>query len=74
MSTTPITALATVHPLTPRTPSRVPRTADTTAFAPNSGQPMWLAITNSEKWALAHLRGWDHPGPVCPLCTGGGVA
>jgi hypothetical protein len=68
MTTAPI---ATVTSITEhRTPSRVPLQADTSVTI-TSTPSKWEAVTPTEKWALAHLRGWTHPGPVCPLCMGG---
>lgn len=28
----------------------------------------WMPVDESERSALAHLRGWAHLGPVCPVC------
>jgi hypothetical protein len=71
MSTT-----ATVVPLptAPRTPSRVPMpgvepvTDTATAAAVRHYSQAGLTLTPREKVAIAHLRGWTHFGPLCPLC------
>jgi hypothetical protein len=26
-------------------------------------------LTGEEKVAVAHVRGWTHFGPLCPMCT-----
>lgn len=64
---TPISALATIHRIHPRTPSRVPSSTDHTVS-------QWEAISPTERIALAHLRGWTHHGPACPLCMAGGAS
>jgi hypothetical protein len=58
-------------------PMRRPTSPDEPTHHIPKGQPKWLA---DDKWhaespeeanALAHLRGWTHFGPACPLCMRG---
>jgi hypothetical protein len=32
--------------------------------------PKWQPQDAREVTALAHLRGWVHFGPICPICRG----
>lgn len=34
-------------------------------------QSRYLPLSPAELVAVAHLRGWAHFGPMCPVCMGG---
>lgn len=38
---------------------------------PEVVDPEWLATSREERAAVAHLRGWAHHGPTCPICMAG---
>lgn len=57
-------------------PMRRPTSPDERVRHVDHGQPEWVgndtwhAETAAEATALAHLRGWTHHGPACPICMG----
>jgi hypothetical protein len=71
-----LTRLASVTPI----PSRVPPPGDASVemarrhyevTAEDEGR--WT-LTTEERVAVAHLRGWAHFGPLCPICFPGRTA
>jgi hypothetical protein len=61
------------HTLT-TVPTRVPPPGDeavTRFYEAQQQDEKWRATDASEMNALAHLRGWTHFGPACPICFPG---
>lgn len=59
---------ATVVPL--HTPAQRAEAAALVHYE-TTDQQHYLPLSPTELVAVAHLRGWAHFGPMCPICTGG---
>lgn len=69
-SRTPLAEVITLESRRHEEPNsrRLPPPGDAT---PKTVDSRWFITDPVERTTIAHLRGWTHFGPQCPLCKGG---